>query len=142
MEKEKRSWKFFSWNTACVIAIACALNTIIWLALHGIPLAGLPEKENVQSITIVCNGTEERQITDGENIELLVKAANLLNYRLAGQEEGSPVITVAYHLKDGEDAVIAANGTTVWWKGKAHALKEPELFSNIMQGLFFYAGEN
>lgn len=137
MGKAKQTWKFFSWNTLCIIMASCLLNAGIWIALHGIPLAGLPQKASVQSVTVTCNGTEERKITDEKDIELLVKSANLLNYRLWGKAEGSPVIGITYHLENGSDLHIQANNTTLWWHGKSHALKETDTFVNIIQGLFF-----
>ena len=137
MIKEKRTWKFFSWYTFSVVIVSCILNAAIWIALHGIPLTGLPERKDVESVTIVRNGTEEREITDDEDVELLVKAANLLNYRFWGKKEGNSVIVVTYHLKSGADVTIEANSTTMWWKGKTHALKETDIFVNIIQGLFF-----
>lgn len=137
MEKEKKQWKFFSRNTLCLIIINCLLISVIWVALHGIPLAGLPQKEDVQSVTLVYHGSEEKNITDDKNIELLINAANLLNYRLRGETEAGPVISVIYHLKNGNNISIEANNTTMWWHGKSHAIKEPDTFVNIIQGLFF-----
>ena len=72
---EKKRNKFFSWHTLYVVILVCIINAIIWIALHGFPLIGLPKKEDVKNITIICNDTEERQITSNEDIELLVNAA-------------------------------------------------------------------
>ena len=47
-------------------------------------------------------------------------------------------MTVTYYLEDGGSITASANRETVWWKGKAHALKDRELFFNITEGLFFY----
>ena len=137
MEKQTTAWKFFSWNTLWVILISCIVNASVWIGFHGIPLTGLPRKEAVESITLLYNGTEERTVTDKEKVELLVKSANLLNYQLGGETKGSPVITITYFLKNGKSVSIEANATTVWWKGKAYALKETEVFVNVIQGLFF-----
>lgn len=148
MEKGKRAWKFFSWNTVYVLMVVCVLNTVIWIGFHGVPLMGVPKKEDVESVTILCNDTDngtiekessmkERTITDDENIELLVKASGLLNYRLFGEKEEAPVIVVTYHLKNGDSIRIGANRNTMWWRGKSHAIKEPDVFVNIIQGLYF-----
>lgn len=137
MEKSKKPWKFFSWNTLCIIMVSCLLNAVIWGAFHGIPLMGFPEKEDIQSITIHCNGIEERKITEEQDIALLVNAVNLLNYQLWGKAEGNPIIGITYHLENGNDISIEANGTTIWWHGKSHALKQPDVFVNIIEGLFF-----
>ena len=137
MEQQKMTRKFILWNTVCVIIITCIVNAVIWILFHGIPLIGLPKKENVKSVTIIYNETQKREITDNETIELLVKSANLLNYQLWGQTEDSPIIDIIYHLKDGEDIKISANNNTMWWHGKSHTIKETNTFVNIMQGMFF-----
>ncbi len=136
MEKEKKTWKFFSWGTLWLVIVSCVLNGAIWIGFHGFPLTGVPEKEEVQSVTILY-GEEERTVTGSEDIQLLVNACNLLSYRLLGKGEGEPAITVVYHLKDGGDVKAQANGSTVWWRGKAHAIKQEDLFVNILEGLFF-----
>jgi hypothetical protein len=137
MEKAKKAWKFFSWANLWTIALTCILNAGIWAAFHGFPLIGLPEAEEVEKVTIVSNGTQEKTVTDEETVCLLVKAAHLLNYRLWGEEEGEPVITVTYQLKNGERIRLKANRAAVWWKDKPHALKEPDVFINVVQGLVF-----
>lgn len=137
MKKEKKIWKFALWNTLCIIIVSCILNAAIWILFHGISLIGLPKKEDVKSITIIYNETQKREITDNETIELLIKSANLLNYQLWGQTEGSPIIDIIYHLKDGNDIKIRANNNTMWWHGKSHVIKEKDTFINIIQGLFF-----
>ncbi|MCI8726193.1 MAG: hypothetical protein HFG66_08785 [Hungatella sp.] len=125
------------WNILWSVIITCTLSTILWIGFHGVPLAGLPKKEEVQSITVLCEGAGQREITDDANIELLIKAANLLNYRIGGETDKNPIITVTYHLANGEDITLKANGTTMWWHGKSHSLKEENVFVNIIRGLFF-----
>ena len=125
MKKEKKKWKFVLWNTLFVIIVSCVLNIVIWILFH------------VKSVTIIYNEIQKREITDNETIEILVKSANLLNYQLWGQTEGSPIIDMIYHLKDGSEIKICANNTTMWWHGKSHAIKETDTFVNIIQGLFF-----
>ena len=53
MKKEKKGWKFVLWNTLFVIIVSCVLNVVIWILFHGIPLIGLPKKEDVKSVTII-----------------------------------------------------------------------------------------
>ena len=91
----------------------------------------------MESVTIFYGEEKERNIAESEDIDLLVKACNLLNYQLWGEKKGDPELTVVYHLKNGEDVKVEANGTTVWWRGKAYAIKEKDTFVNILQGLFF-----
>ena len=67
----------------------------------------------------------------------MINATNLLNYRIFGKKEGSPVMTVTFHLKDGDDVTISANNTSMWWHGKLHPIKDTALFINVVDGLFF-----
>ncbi len=119
MGKEKKPWKFFSWNTLCLVGVVCALNAIIWIAFHGVPLVGLPKAENVKSIMVTQNDSQQSEVTTPEDIELLVNATNLLNYR------------------DGNALTIEANRTSMWFNGKLHPLKETDMFIKIVQGLYF-----
>lgn len=137
MDKEITHRKFFSLNTLCIAVVVCVLNAIIWITFHGVPLVGLPQAEDVKSISVTKNSSQEREVTTQEDIKLLVNAAKLLNYRLLGGTEGSPIITVTYHLKDGDDVTIKANNTSMWWHGKSHPIKETDMFINIVQGLYF-----
>ncbi len=137
MGKEKKPWKFFSWNTLCLVGVVCALNAIIWIAFHGVPLVGLPKAENVKSIMVTQNDSQQSEVTTPEDIELLVNATNLLNYRLWGKTEGNPIVTITYYLKDGNALTIEANRTSMWFNGKLHPLKETDMFIKIVQGLYF-----
>ena len=137
MDKEKKHWKFFSWKTLETIVVVLVIQTIIWVAFHGIPLIGLPQAEDVKSISITQNSSQEREIKTREEIELMINATNLLNYRIFGKKEGSPVMTVTFHLKDGDDVTIRANNTSMWWHGKLHPIKDTALFINVVDGLFF-----
>ena len=62
MKKEKKKWKFVLWNTLFVIIVSCVLNIVIWILFHGIPLIGLPKKEDVKSVTIIYNEIQKLQI--------------------------------------------------------------------------------
>lgn len=137
MDKEKKHWKFFSWKTLYTVVSIVVIQTIIWVAFHGVPLIGLPQAEDVKSISITQNSSQERELKSREEIELMVDAANLLNYRIFGKKEGSPVMTVTFHLKDGEDVTMKANNTSMWWHGKVHPIKDTSLFINVVDGIFF-----
>ena len=137
MDKEKKRWKFFSWKTLYTVVSIVVIQTIIWVAFHGVPLIGLPQVEDVKSISITQNSSQEREIKMREEIELMINATNLLNYRIFGKKEGSPIMTVTFHLKDGDDVTIRANNTSVWWHGKLHPIKDTALFINVVDGLFF-----
>lgn len=137
MDKEKKRWKFFSWKTLYTVVSIVVIQTIIWVAFHGVPLIGLPQAEDVKSISITQNSSQEREIKMREEIELMINATNLLNYRIFGKKEGSPVMTVTFHLKDGDDVTISANNTSMWWHGKVHPIKDTSLFINVVDGIFF-----
>ena len=137
MDKEKKHWKFFSWKTLGTVVVIVVIQTIIWVAFHGVPLIGLPQAEDVKSISITQNSSQEREIKTREEIELMINATNLLNYRIFGKKEGSPVMTVTFHLKDGKDVTMKANNTSMWWHGKSHPIKDKSLFINVVDGIFF-----
>ena len=137
MDKEKKHWKFFSWKTLGTVVVIVVIQTIIWVAFHGVPLIGLPQAEEVKSISITKNSSQERELTTKEDIERFIKAPNLLSYRVFGKTEGSPIMTVTFHLKDGDDVTISANNTSMWWHGKVHPIKDTSLFINVVDGLFF-----
>ena len=134
--------KPFSWRqTLLTVVLTVLLSAGIWIWFYGVPLVGLPKAENVQSVALTRAEGDTVVVTDAENVELLVKAANLLNYRFGTPEDGTPELTVTYTLTDGTERILSASHTTTWWKGRAHRLKEPEVFCNILEGLFF-SGQN
>ncbi len=134
---ERKYCKNFIKNIIFVVMISCILNVVIWIAFHGIPIMGIPNIEEVESITIKYNNEQQKEIIKKEEIELLVKSSNILNYKILGKKEGQPVISMIYHLKNGKDVMIEANYTTVWWKGKSYEIKEKDMFINIITVLFF-----
>ena len=101
--------------------------TVLIIGFHiftgGMYLAGVPDADEVRRVTIAYPEKTDKvkEITDGEQIDLAVKLTGFLRYSLfeRADEGGEPLVTV-------------------WWKGKAHALKDRELFFNITEGLFFH----
>ena len=135
--------KSFSWpQTLLTVVLTVLISASVWIGFHGVPLLGLPKADEVESVTLVSLDSGSVMVTDAENVELLVKAANLLNYKLGTPDTTDPELTVTYTLKNGEVRVLSANATTMWWKGKAHPLKQPEVFCNIVEGLFFNGNNN
>ena len=116
--------------------------SVLIASAYGVPLLGLPKAEDVQSVTLVSLDSGSVTVTDTENVELLVKAANLLNYKLGAPDTTDPELTVTYTLKNGEVRVLSASRTTMWWKGRAHPLRQPEVFCNIVDGLFLDGYDN
>lgn len=113
----------------------------IYVSVKGMFLVGIPDISDVQKVSISYPdvSSETKEITDAEHIELAVKLANFLNYsvfeRYAGDDE--PVITITYFLTDGREVSVSASRNTVWWKGKAHVLKDKDMFINLTEGIFF-----
>lgn len=123
------------------ILVTTALLLCIDIAMKGMYLIGIPEIEDVKLVTVSYpEVTEEvKQITDGENIGLAVKLSSFLRYapfREADLSE-APLVTVTYYTADGKTVSVSANRTTVWWKGKPHAIKSGKTFLNLTEGLFF-----
>lgn len=136
-EKHRR----FLSDTLKSMLLTALLVTVGWYFLHGVPLIGLPKAEDVQSVTVIGENGESRVITDAEDVDLLVMAANMLNYRFGTPEEQQAKLTVIYELTDGKNCVLQAGETTVWWKSKAHPLKQKRVFYNVAEGLFFFDGD-
>ena len=99
-------------------------------------------QKEVESEPIEFSQSKEcRILTEPEQIELAVKLLNKLNYQPFTQPSESserlgPDVTITCILRDGREVSAGANWITGWWKGKAHALKEPDLFVNLAEGLF------
>ena len=122
--------------------LAAAVTGAFWIAMYGIPLWGVPIQKEVESVRIEFSQSKEcRILTEPEQIELAVKLLNKLNYQPFTQpsessEQLGPDVTITCILRDGREVSAGANWITGWWKGKAHALKEPDLFVNLAEGLF------
>ncbi len=125
--------------------IQAAVVTILIVAVRiftdGMYLLGLPDLADIQSVSISYPSvTEHRKETSSEeDVELALKLTGFLKYDLfekADQTE-KPLITITYYLKNGTNKSISANNTTVWWNGKAYAIKDEELFINLTEGIFF-----
>ena len=125
------------------MAIVAAVLIGFQVVTGGMWLFGLPELDQVESVSIAYpQVTEEVKIVTGEeDKELALKLTGFLKYNLfqKAADGQQPLIIITYHLQDGTDRNIAANGTTVWWKDKAYALKDPDIFVNLTEGIFFLA---
>lgn len=125
------------------MVIVAAVLIGFQVVTEGMWLLGLPELDQVESVTIAYPQVTDqvKTVTDGENKELALKLTGFLKYNLFQKVEGGqkPLITITYHLQDGTDRSIAANRATVWWKDKAYPLKDPDIFVNLTEGIFFLA---
>lgn len=145
-DKIKHKWtnKFISFLCQ-VVAITVSLMAIS-VILNGMYLLGAPSIEDVQKVTISYPqlSGEPKQITDLENIELAIKLMGFLKYSLFEKADSSddPIITISYYLNSGKTISVSANEKTVWWKGKAHAIKEDGQFIKLTEGVFFFSEAN
>jgi hypothetical protein len=122
-------------NTAVSVLGTVILVTVGWYLLHGVPLTGVPDVEDISSITVT---DENREVTvEREDFELMVNIAGLCNYKMGGKPNGSPIISVHYHLTNGETLVLSVNEDTVWWNNSSHAMKESKSVVSILNGLYF-----
>ena len=120
------------------VAAASLLAVVMYLATQGMWLTHLPAEKDVQSVSLSLNG-ETVEVTEPEQVERALKLVGFLKYRLFTQAEAddAPLLTMTLRLRDGTECALSASGDTVWWRGKAHALRQRELFVNLTEGLFF-----
>ena len=107
----------------------------------GMYLIGVPKAEKVQYVTVsypeVTDG--EKKITDWEQIRLAVQLTGFLRYSLLEESDRgeSPMITITYYRENQPAITVSANRNTVWWKGKSHVIRDPDMFVNLAEGIFF-----
>ena len=120
------------------VAAASLLAVLMYLATQGMWLTHLPAEKDVKSVSLSLNG-ETVEVTEPERVERALKLVGFLKYRLFTQAEAddAPLLTMTLRLRDGTECALSASGDTVWWRGKAHALRQRELFVNLTEGLFF-----
>ena len=137
--KEKIKKEIISFVRTLLICtlVTMALN----ISINGMYLIGIPQIENVEKVIISYPkvSTETKEIVDEEHIELAVELTGFLKYSLFEKADSSesPLITITYFTTDGKSMEVAANRETVWWKGKAHAIKEENMFINLTEGIFY-----
>ena len=86
VQKKHSAWL----QTLLTVVLSVLIASAVWIGRYGVPLLGLPKAEDVQSVTLVSLDSGSVTVTDTENVELLVKAANLLNYKLGGAGHHRP----------------------------------------------------
>ncbi|MCD8342673.1 MAG: hypothetical protein LUC87_11115 [Clostridiales bacterium] len=123
--------------------LGTALSMAFKIGSEGMYLIGIPDAEEVQRVTIAYPAvTDERKaLTDEEDIALAVSLSGFLKYELFSEADADsePLVTITYDTVNGETVTVSANRDTVWWRGKAHAIKEEETFINVTEALFFQA---
>lgn len=137
----KRSWPRALGKLALQLAGSILLCLAVYIATKGMFLVGVPSMDEVKKVTFSYPALTDqvKEYTDEENIELAVKLTGFLKYSpFAETAEAAPDgITIYYHLDNGKMVSVTADEETVVWQGKAHALKDPEIFMNLATTLFF-----
>ncbi|MCI8441805.1 MAG: hypothetical protein HFG27_04645 [Provencibacterium sp.] len=120
------------------ILCSTALVILIELFWHGMPLLGIPQAEEIMQVEISHAALQETLIfTDEENIRLARSCIGCLKYQPWSAGEGEAQISIRYMDKSGRIYEAAAGPDTVFYNGKAHLLREKDIFINIAEGLFF-----
>lgn len=120
-----------------VILILCLGADVL---LGGMPLFGVPDVDDIQSVQISYPGAASAGIetSSREDVELAQNLTSFLYYApfaLVDSEE-EPAITITYFLRGGVQKTVAASDTAVWWNGKAHRLKHQGQFVKMAEGVF------
>ena len=106
---------------------------------NGMPLFGVPDVDDIQSVQISYPAADSGiETSSREDVELAQNLTSFLYYApfaLVDSEE-EPAITITYFLRDGVQKTVAASDTAVWWNGKAHRLKHPGQFVKMAEGVF------
>lgn len=137
--KKVGKW-LFKW--ALHALVTAILMLAVHVALNGWPLFFThPEAEDIQCVTITQSATGETVRVDTSSGEMKFEfTANLLgclSYKPFSQGEGEPAYTLDYSLKDGRQFTVGVNKTTVFYRGKSHALEMEEFPFNAVEGVLF-----
>ena len=133
-----------SFCLTALLSVAVMLTASV--AIDGMWLLGIPDAKDVASVTLTDAEFPgvTRTYTDAENIERTLKLTRFLKYRLftAAKEDGAPLVTIVWTLRDGATREISASRETVWWREKAYPLKDDGFFINLAEGIFFSSGNS
>lgn len=124
-------------SVLCTVAVLLAVF-VLW---KGMPLLGVPDERNIASVTVTHSRycPQGKTFTDAEKIHLARNLANFLNRDLFAQPaaDETPVVSITYTLQDGSTCTASAGSATGWWNGRSRALKDPDMFVNLAEGIFF-----
>ncbi len=122
-------------------AVMVAMIIAGYILIDGMYLMGIPKADRVDHVLVAYPTVSEevKEISDEELIRQAVQLSGFLKYSLfeTADEQAEPLMSMTYVLTDGDELTVSVNRSTVWWKGKAYALKEPEMFINLAEGIFF-----
>ncbi len=121
-------------------AVITVLLVGIDIAWRGMYLLGNPQPEQVQSVTVEDHATGKTvTVTSPDKMETACHLFGFLRYRPFAHADTNdePLYTLTFQQSDGTTRTVSANHITVWWRGKAHRLNEPDIFCNLTEGIFF-----
>lgn len=137
MKKSVKSLIKFLITVAASVFIVMAIDA----SVRGMWLFGIPDSENVKSVTLSYPRlTDETvRLCEEDDIELALNLTGFLRYDLFDEPDPDqkPKITMTFHMKDGTDKTIDANNETVWINKKAYSVKQEDMFINLTEGVFF-----
>ena len=135
-ENPKRQITLFIIKAAAVLTLAAAP----YLIFCGLPLAGLPDAEDVTRVEITYFHTREKKIFSGtDEIKLARKAAgHLRRLPFASLTEEAPRYTIVFVTRQGEHISLTAGFCNIDYQGRMMCCpyQQGELFVETIDGIF------
>ena len=135
-ENPKRQITLFIVKAAAVLLLAAAP----YLIFCGLPLAGLPDAEDVTRVEITYFHTREKKIFSGANeIKLARKAAgHLRRLPFASLTEEDPRYTIVFVTRQGEHISLTAGFYNIDYQGRMMCgpYQQGKLFVKTIDGIF------
>lgn len=126
---------------AVEILITTVMLMCISISVEGMYLLGLPKAEAIRKVEISYPAVtaETKVLSGGEDIERCLNLTGFLKYKVftRAEDAGTPTISMTFFLEDDTTVTVAANDSTLWWKGKTYVLKHPKTFLNLTEGIYF-----
>ena len=135
-ENPKRQITLFIVKAAAVLTLAAAP----YLIFCGLPLAGLPDADEVTRVEITYLHTTEKKIFSGaDDIKLALKAAgHLRRLPFASLTEEDPRYTIVFVTHPGERISLTAGFCNIDYRGRMMCgpYQQGELFVKTIDGIF------
>ncbi len=110
------------------------------LFLNGLPLWGLPAREDLVSATVTdLSSGQQITVTEDPPLDTARNLANFLTY-VPGNPQGSPaLLQLTYLCLDGTEVTVSASRDTIYYKERCYPFKQEniELFFNLAYNFFF-----
>ena len=135
-ENPKRQITLFIVKAAAILTLAAAP----YLIFCGLPLAGLPDADEVTRVEITYFHTAEKKIFSGvDKIKLARKAAgHLRRLPFASLTEEDPRYTIVFVTRPGERISLTAGFCNIDYRGRMMRgpYQQGELFVETVDGIF------